>query len=104
MQGCKKGFSLCFFLSVLVPLFSSSVLPASFPPCTYEKTLKNDFFRVNFLEARVGFEPAIRVLQTHALPLGYLAITFAAMVECCNILPTFDLAVTPPGIEPGLPP
>ena len=24
-------------------------------------------------EARVGFEPAIRVLQTHALPLGYLA-------------------------------
>ena len=25
-------------------------------------------------EARVGFEPALRVLQTHALPLGYLAI------------------------------
>ena len=28
----------------------------------------------SFFEARVGFEPALRVLQTHALPLGYLAI------------------------------
>ena len=27
-----------------------------------------------FLEARAGFEPAIRVLQTRALPLGYHAI------------------------------
>ena len=27
-------------------------------------------------EARVGFEPALRVLQTHALPLGYLAIKY----------------------------
>ena len=26
------------------------------------------------LEAPVGFEPTIRVLQTHALPLGYRAI------------------------------
>ena len=25
-------------------------------------------------EARAGFEPAIRVLQTHALPLGYHAL------------------------------
>ena len=25
-------------------------------------------------EARTGFEPVIRVLQTHALPLGYVAI------------------------------
>ena len=29
----------------------------------------------SFFEARVGFEPALRVLQTHALPLGYLAIS-----------------------------
>ena len=28
-----------------------------------------------FLEARAGFEPAIRVLQTRALPLGYHAIS-----------------------------
>ena len=28
-----------------------------------------------FLEARTGFEPVIRVLQTHALPLGYRAAT-----------------------------
>ena len=27
-------------------------------------------------EARTGFEPVIRVLQTHALPLGYRAIFY----------------------------
>ena len=27
-----------------------------------------------FIEATTGFEPVIRVLQTHALPLGYVAI------------------------------
>ena len=27
------------------------------------------------LKARTGFEPVIRVLQTHALPLGYRAAT-----------------------------
>ena len=27
-------------------------------------------------EARTGFEPVIKVLQTHALPLGYVAINF----------------------------
>ena len=27
-----------------------------------------------FLEAPPGFEPGIRVLQTHALPLGYSAV------------------------------
>ena len=26
------------------------------------------------MEAATGFEPVIRVLQTHALPLGYAAI------------------------------
>ena len=29
-----------------------------------------------FLEAPPGFEPGIRVLQTRALPLGYIAIKF----------------------------
>ena len=29
----------------------------------------------SFMEAPVGFEPTIRVLQTHALPLGYGAET-----------------------------
>ena len=27
----------------------------------------------DFSEATTGFEPVIRVLQTHALPLGYVA-------------------------------
>ena len=39
-----------------------------------------------FSKAQTGFEPVIRVLQTHALPLGYCAI------------------MTPTGIEPVLPP
>ena len=39
-----------------------------------------------FSEATIGFEPMIRVLQTRALPLGYVAI------------------MTPTGIEPVLPP
>ena len=29
--------------------------------------------RVEFLEATSGFEPEIKVLQTSALPLGYVA-------------------------------
>ena len=29
-------------------------------------------------EARAGFEPAVKVLQTSALPLGYSAILFGA--------------------------
>lgn len=31
------------------------------------------------MEARVGIEPAMRVLQTPALPLGYRARVFAVM-------------------------
>ena len=46
---------------------------------------KPKFSRV-ILEATIGFEPMIRVLQTRALPLGYVAL------------------VTPTGIEPVLPP
>ena len=46
------------------------------------------------MEAPAGFEPAIRVLQTHALPLGYVAI----------LLNYASLLVTPTGIEPVLPP
>ena len=43
--------------------------------CEYRK--EDIYYTVDvlfFFEARVGFEPALRVLQTHALPLGYLAI------------------------------
>jgi hypothetical protein len=41
-----------------------------------------------FEEATAGFEPAIRVLQTHALPLGYVAVERAMRLE----LTTFSLA------------
>jgi hypothetical protein len=34
---------------------------------------KSKAIRVTELEARGGIEPPIRVLQTHALPLGYRA-------------------------------
>ncbi len=33
------------------------------------------------LEAPVGFEPTIRVLQTHALPLGYGAVESVAPAQ-----------------------
>ena len=33
------------------------------------------------LEATAGFEPAIEVLQTPALPLGYVALLFGAEDE-----------------------
>ena len=36
------------------------------------------------MEAPVGFEPTIKVLQTHALPLGY-----GAMFNCNIIIPHF---------------
>ena len=45
-------------------------------------------------EATTRFELVIRVLQTHALPLGYVAI----------LLNYASLQVTPTGIEPVLPP
>ena len=34
---------------------------------------KGTIFRWSLVEATAGIEPAIRVLQTHALPLGYVA-------------------------------
>ena len=39
----------------------------------YTKKKKPQKFEV-FLEATIGFEPMMRVLQTRALPLGYVAI------------------------------
>lgn len=36
------------------------------------QNLKKDF-NYFLLEAMTGFEPVIKVLQTHALPLGYIA-------------------------------
>ena len=42
-----------------------------------------------FLEATVGFGPAIKVLQTYALPLGYVAMSFASLI----ILPQSSLKV-----------
>ena len=45
----------------------------------YKKRIKKQeniifqYFLVFLLEATPGFEPGIRVLQTRALPLGYIA-------------------------------
>lgn len=33
------------------------------------------------MEATAGFEPAIEVLQTSALPLGYVALTFGILAD-----------------------
>lgn len=33
------------------------------------------------MEAAPGFEPGIRVLQTHALPLGYAALLFLQVIS-----------------------
>ena len=41
-----------------------------------KKLRKYWIFEALLREARAGFEPAIRVLQTRALPLGYHAIFY----------------------------
>lgn len=38
------------------------------------KTSKNQYFPRFFREATTGFEPVMEVLQTCALPLGYVAV------------------------------
>ena len=40
-----------------------------------KKNLLKIISRLFIMEATTGFEPVIRVLQTRALPLGYVAIT-----------------------------
>ena len=40
-----------------------------------QKKSTENFSRLFIMEATTGFEPVIRVLQTRALPLGYVAIT-----------------------------
>ena len=69
-----------------------------------------------FKEATTGFEPVIRVLQTHALPLGYVAIWLLRESNPCYrreramswpldqgalYVNTFSGVLTPPvGLEP----
>ena len=66
---------------------------------------KNSLNFKEFLEARTGFEPVIRVLQTHALPLGYRAATKLLYKKKCQKAINFFLSpMTPTGIEPVLPP
>ncbi len=57
-----------------------------------EKTSKQICSEVLKKEAQIGFEPMIRVLQTHALPLGYCAIyilysynSFIIPVKCKSV-------------------
>ena len=40
-----------------------------------------DVIIISDIEASDGFEPTIRVLQTHALPLGYVAIMTPTRIE-----------------------
>lgn len=40
-----------------------------------QKKSTDKLSRLFIMEATTGFEPVIRVLQTRALPLGYVAIT-----------------------------
>ncbi len=49
---------------------------------TYKKRQSTDIpvFCRFFMEAPPGFEPGIRVLQTRALPLGYIAIKIMEQV------------------------
>ena len=38
-------------------------------------------------EAPPGFEPGMKVLQTSALPLGYVAVVFGTAAEGVNLTP-----------------
>ena len=50
-----------------------------------------------FPEATTGFEPVIKVLQTYALPLGYVAVCFSISEEKWRI---GDSNPGPTGYEP----
>ncbi|MDQ1340697.1 MAG: hypothetical protein QG567_1855 [Campylobacterota bacterium] len=54
------------------PVFKTGALNRALPP-TRSKN-------VDYLEAALGFEPRIKALQAHALPLGYAAICLAVLV------------------------
>ncbi len=57
---------------------------ASVPPLAGNK--KNRIAPVLLLEATMGFEPMMRVLQTLALPLGDVAITLPVKRGIKNLL------------------
>ena len=38
------------------------------------------------VEATVGFEPTIEVLQTSALPLGYVALTLGILADSLRVV------------------
>ena len=73
--------------------------------------------RYLFQEAQIGFEPVIRELQSHALPLGYCALSMSTWRPSFGRLRAIHIAavskvspdlqgdtMTPTGIEPVLPP
>ena len=48
--------------------------PQDFKSCASTSSATQAHHSLNYLEAPIGFEPMIRELQSHALPLGYGAL------------------------------
>ena len=48
--------------------------PQDFKSCASTSSATQAHHSLNYLEAPIGFEPMIRELQSHALPLGYSAL------------------------------
>ena len=65
---------LIFDFLISESLENTEFLFLGFKNVKNEKTLIFQHFLVFSMEATPGFEPGIRVLQTRALPLGYIAI------------------------------
>ena len=56
---------------------------------SFKSSAEGNGKRIGNLEARSGIEPPMRVLQTHALPLGYRAIrSYAQHIRPGNERPT----------------
>ena len=67
---------ILFWLLIILLFLSTFFIPPaprSALACAPEK--RNGSEEPFLEEATTGFEPVIRVLQTHALPLGYVALT-----------------------------
>ena len=55
--------------------------PQDFKSCASTSSATQAHHLLNYLEAPIGFEPMIRELQSHALPLGYGAFYYIGAGE-----------------------
>ena len=70
----EPGSQLCGGALETAGIDSESLAERSGECKSFKSSAEGNGKRIGNLEARSGIEPPMRVLQTHALPLGYRAI------------------------------